>query len=44
VHALHDGGDALEAHAGIHRGLGQRRLLAVGERSNCMNTRFQIST
>ncbi len=30
VHALHDGGDALEAHAGIHRGLGQRRERAVG--------------
>ncbi len=30
VHALHHGGDALQAHAGIHRGLGQRRQLAVG--------------
>ena len=29
VHALHDGGDALETHAGIHRGPGQRRQGSV---------------
>ena len=29
VHALHDGGEALEAHAGVHRRLRQRRQRAV---------------
>ena len=56
VHALHHRGDALQSHARIHRGCRQRFPAAVGrlvvlhdssplaERSNCMNTRFQIST
>ena len=30
VHALHHGADALQAHAGVHRGLGQRHHAAVG--------------
>src|SRR5579863_4007158 len=30
MHALHDGGDALEPHAGVDRGLRQRRQRAVG--------------
>ena len=30
VHALHDGGHALEAHAGVHRWLGERGHRAVG--------------
>ena len=30
VHALHDGRDALEAHAGVDRRLRQRRHLTVG--------------
>ncbi len=30
VHALHDGGDTLEAHARVHRWLRQRRQRAVG--------------
>ncbi len=51
--ALQDGGHALQAHAGIDGGLGQRREFVAGrlaaasttaERSNCMKTRFQIST
>ncbi len=50
---LQHGGHALETHARINRWLGQRReLVAVAfvagsttaERSNCMKTRFQIST
>ena len=43
VHVLHHRGDALQAHAGIHRGLGQRVHLTVWSRLYCMNTRFQIS-
>ena len=44
-HALHHGGHAFQAGAGIDRRLGQRTHLAVeGWRSNCMKTRFQIST
>ena len=51
--ALQHGGYALEAHAGVDGGLGQRGELVGGclvagstmaERSNCMKTRFQIST
>ena len=30
VHALHQRADTLQAHAGVHRGLGQRRQRAVG--------------
>ena len=43
--ALQDGRDPLQAHAGIDRRPRQRRQNALGRsRSNCMKTRFQIST
>ena len=42
--ALQDGGDALEAHAGIDGGRGSGVSLPPASRSNCMKTRFQIST
>ncbi len=44
VHALQDGGDALEPHAGVDRGLRQVDAVARAPRcSYCMKTRFQIS-
>jgi hypothetical protein len=44
VHVLQDGGQALQAHAGVHAGRGQRLdSEPSGCMSNCMNTWFQIS-
>jgi hypothetical protein len=43
VHVLQDRGQALQAHAGVHAGRGQRTHEPSGCMSNCMNTLFQIS-
>ncbi len=44
-HALQDGGQALQAHARVHRGERQRQARAPsGCWSNSMKTRFQISS
>ena len=43
VHALQDGGDALQPHAGVDRRARQVDALFFVTCSNCMKTRFQIS-
>ncbi len=43
--ALHHGGEPLEAHAGVDAGrLGRGDERPSSSRSNCMKTRFQISS
>ena len=44
VHALHHGRSPLQAHSCIHRWLRNGVIVPSAERSNCMKTRFQIST
>ena len=43
MHVLQHGREALEAHAGIDAGFGSFDSVPSAARSNCMNTRFQIS-
>jgi hypothetical protein len=43
VHMLQHRGQALQAHAGVHAGLGQRCITPSSVRLNCMKTLFQIS-